>query len=98
MQAFSTLNEKDGSTLQAVRKHILASFEVGRQQTASFNNLTLKAIQKAVAVGDLEHSAKSRFNYKLSMAYKKKRDAEVARAHYGKGNFSKVCIRNFFCI
>jgi hypothetical protein len=90
IQTIYTLNEKDGSTLQAIRKHILSTYDLGRQQTASFNNLTLKAIQKAVAIGDLEHSHKSRFNYRLSAAYKKKRDAQIAKAHYGKAGMSKV--------
>lgn len=66
------LNERHGSSIQAIRKYIQINFELKKNlQTASFNSLTLKAISKAVAMNELE---KHKNSYKVSK-YEKDRIA-----------------------
>ena len=54
MQAVTKLNDqRNGSSIMAIRKYILQNFNM-HNQTASFQNLTLKAVNKAVAMNELE--------------------------------------------
>jgi len=86
LEAVSTLAaqdryvERDGCSLPAIRKFVAATYNLGKQQTASFNNLTIKAINRAIAVGDLEFNPKARHSYRLTMAYKRKREAKLRPA------------------
>lgn len=49
VEAVYIMAEKHGSSLQSIRKYIIANFPIKVQQTASFNALTLKAVNNAVA-------------------------------------------------
>lgn len=53
-EAVINLADRYGSSIQAIRKYVNSNFALKQQQTASFNNLTLKALNKAVAVDVLE--------------------------------------------
>lgn len=72
--------ERDGSSIQAIRKFIISTYNLGKQQTASFNNLTLKAITRATAIGDLEANPRARHSFRLTAACKRKRDAKLRPA------------------
>ena len=76
VDAVITLNEKEGSSLKAIRKYILSQYDV-KKQDASFNNLTLKAVNRAVASNELE---KCKHSFKLSTAEKDKRKEAEKRA------------------
>jgi hypothetical protein len=66
------LNDRHGSSIQAIRKYIQLNFVLKKNlQAASFNSLTLKAISKAVAMNELE---KHKSSYKVSK-YEKDRVA-----------------------
>lgn len=54
VEAVSGLADRHGSSIVAIRKYIQSNFQLQRQQTASFNSLTLKALQKCVALEILE--------------------------------------------
>jgi hypothetical protein len=54
IEAVASLGEKNGSSLQSIRKYIISSFCLKPQHMASFNALTLKAVNRAVAQGELE--------------------------------------------
>jgi hypothetical protein len=78
MEAVVNLNEREGSSLQAIRKYILQNYEGIRQhQTASFHNLTLKAVNKAVALNELE---KFKHSFRLSQAEKDRRKEAERKA------------------
>ena len=100
LEAVSTLAaqdryvERDGCSLQAIRKFLATTYNLGKQQTASFNNLTLKAINRATAVGDLEFHPKARHSYRLTLAYKRKREAKLRPAVF-KSATSSLKVR--FC-
>ncbi len=70
LEAVINLNEREGSSLQAIRKYILQHYDIRQHQTASFHNLTLKAVNKAVAVNELE---KFKHSFRLSQAEKDRR-------------------------
>ena len=70
VEAVANLDERLGSSLQAIRKYILANFLVRKQQAASFNSLTLKAASKAVELKELE---KIKNSYKLTFLEKERR-------------------------
>ena len=70
LEAVTKLNEKHGSSLNAIRKYILANLNVRQQQTASFNNLTLKAANRLVADTVLE---KQKHSFCISAAEKARR-------------------------
>jgi hypothetical protein len=55
VEAVTVLNDRVGSSIQAVRKYMINTFELKPQQTASFNNLTSKALANAVALGILDY-------------------------------------------
>jgi hypothetical protein len=76
IEAIGVLNEKEGSSLQAIRKYLLTNFDVqiGRQHSASFNSLTLKAVTRSLATGDLEQPSKVKRTYRLSATMRKKRE------------------------
>lgn len=76
LDAVISLNERDGSSLKAIRKHILFQYDI-KKQDASFNNLTLKAVNRAVASNELE---KFKHSFKLSTAEKEKRKEAEKRA------------------
>lgn len=63
VEAVSGLADRHGSSIVAIRKYIQSNFQLQRQQTASFNSLTLKALQKCVALEILEFDRRL---YKLS--------------------------------
>lgn len=63
--AVINLAERGGSSLKSIRKYISSNFTLKKQQTASFNALTLKAINKAVAESELERNKNS---FRLSNA------------------------------
>lgn len=77
VEAVYNLNEKGGSSLQAVRKYLRESFNVNKTQVASFNNLSLKAITKAVADQQLEMNGRL---YKVSVLEKERRKRLVVQA------------------
>ena len=52
------LGEKNGSSLQSIRKYMQQHFNMRRAQTASFNSLSLKAAVAAVGAGVLERIGK----------------------------------------
>jgi hypothetical protein len=70
VEAVLALNERHGSSLVAIRKYIQTNFPVKHCQTASFNNLTLKGVTKAVAGGELE---KIKHSFKISWQEKERR-------------------------
>ena len=76
MEAVLALNEKEGSSLKAIRKYILTQYDI-KKQDASFQTLTLKAVNKAVAINELE---KCKHSFKLSTAEKDRRKEEEKRA------------------
>lgn len=69
VDAVIALNDKEGSSLNAIRKHILTSYDI-KTQHASFNNLTLKAVNQAVAADILE---KVKHSFRLSAREKERR-------------------------
>lgn len=70
VEAVAKLAEKGGSSLQSIRKYVMQNYQLRKQQTASFNALTLKAINKAVAQNELERLKNT---FKLSQIEKDKR-------------------------
>ena len=70
VEAVLALNERQGSSLIAIRRYIQLTFPLKPQQIASFNSLTLKGVNKAVAVGELEQIKHS---YKVSWQEKERR-------------------------
>jgi len=70
VEAVLALNDRHGSSLVAIRKWIQANFTLKDQQTASFNALTLKGANKAVANGELD---KNKHSYKISEQEKNRR-------------------------
>jgi histone H1/5 len=70
IEAVIGLNEKDGSSLKAIRKFIQQNYEIRPNQMASFHNLTLKAVNKAVLTNELE---RLKHSFRLSAAEKEKR-------------------------
>ena len=70
VEAVVALNDRHGSSLPAIRKYILANFPLKAQQTASFHNLTLKGVNKAVAAQELERDKAS---YKVTWMEKDRR-------------------------
>lgn len=77
LEAVVAMNEKGGSSLNAIRKYILTHYNVGNKQTASFNSLTLKAVNRAVAANELE---KVKHSFKLSVEEKERRKEQERRA------------------
>lgn len=76
VEAVYRLAEKNGSSLQSIRKYILQNFPLKAQQTASFNALTLKAVNKAVAQNELERLKNT---FRLTSAEKEKRKLKEKR-------------------
>ncbi len=76
VEAVITLNEREGSSLKAIRKYILTQYDI-KKQDASFHNLTLKAVNKAVASNELE---RYKHSFKLSTAEKERRKEAEKRA------------------
>jgi hypothetical protein len=70
VEAVVSLNEKGGSSLPAIRKFISENFGIKKQEVASFNNLTMKALNKAVADQFLEAVGRS---YRISANEKERR-------------------------
>lgn len=77
LEAVVNLNEREGSSLQAIRKYIMQHYDIRQAQTASFHNLTLKAVNKAVALNELE---KFKHSFRLSQAEKDRRKEAEKRA------------------
>eukprot|EP01041_Mallomonas_annulata_P003345 gene3345-6619_t len=71
MEAVVNLDERGGSSLKAIRKYIQSNFILQKQQPASFNSLTLKAVTKVVSTGELERIKRNTF--RLSVAEKERR-------------------------
>jgi hypothetical protein len=75
-EAITVLADRHGSSIQAVRKYVTNHFPLKPQQAASFNSLTLKALNKAVALEVLEYDKRL---YRLSAKEKdRRRDKEKA--------------------
>jgi hypothetical protein len=74
MEAVIELNDKEGSSLNAIRKYINDHYDIRNQQKASFHNLTLKAVNKAVANNELE---RIKHSFKLSNAEKERRKEKL---------------------
>ena len=90
VEAVLALNERHGSSLVAIRKYIQTNFPVKHCQTASFNNLTLKGVTKAVAGGELE---KIKHSYKISWQEKERRrlrERQLVKKEKKK-EFKEVC-------
>lgn len=77
LEAVAVLNEKNGSSLNAIRKFILSTYNIGHKQAASFNNLTLKAANRAVANNELE---KVKHSFRLTVAERERRKEAERRA------------------
>lgn len=77
LDAVLHLNDKNGISLNAIRKYILANFNISHKQTASFHSLTLKAVNRAVAAGELE---KIKHSFRLSDAERERRTALERKA------------------
>lgn len=76
VEAVERLADRNGSSIAAIRKYVQQNLlNSSKQQTASFNNLTLKALQNAVALNVLELVGRS---YRIS-ANEKERRKEAAR-------------------
>lgn len=88
LEAVINLNEKEGSSLNAVRKYILAHYNIQKQQVASFNNLTLKAVNKAVASNELE---KIKHSFRLT-ASERERRKEFDKRMNAANEFDLVCL------
>jgi hypothetical protein len=71
VEAIADLEQKTGVSLQAIRKYVTMNFNLKKQQTASFNNLTLKAVNKAIALQLVEKT--NGLSFKLSSSEKEKR-------------------------
>ena len=70
VEAVASLDDKVGSSLQAIRKYMQNNFLV-KKSVASFNNLSMKAILKAVDDNQLEAVHKN--CYKLTVVEKDRR-------------------------
>lgn len=67
LDAIQSLRDKNGSSLQAVRKWIATTYpDTQNKQKASFNQLTLKGITKLVAEGSVE---KNKSSFRLSRQF-----------------------------
>lgn len=73
------LGERHGSSLAAIRKYITATYPLKQQQTASFNSLTLKGVQKALALKELDQIKHS---FKVSDQEKNRRKEREKKANY----------------
>lgn len=83
-EAVINLADRHGSSLPAIRKYVMANFELKAQQIASFNALTLKAVNKAVAMDELERV--KGHSFRLSQSEKdrrKEREKHALRHIYG---------------
>jgi hypothetical protein len=86
VEAVSGLADRHGSSIVAIRKYIQSNFQLQRQQTASFNSLTLKALQKCVALEILEFDRRL---YRLSdkeKSARKERDRMLRAAQLSNDN------------
>jgi hypothetical protein len=77
VEAVIRLNDKNGSSLNAIRKHILTQYNIGHKQTASFNSLTLKAVNRAVASNELE---KIKHSFRLTQDERDRRKESERKA------------------
>ena len=99
IEAVVNLADRYGSSIQAVRKYVTSNFPLKQQQTASFNSLTLKALNKAVALDVLEYDKRL---YRLS-SNEKERRKEKDRALKAAANaqsreaLNMVCALTFLC-
>ena len=78
VEAVLNLNDRHGSSLVAIRKYIQSNFPLKDQQTASFNALTLKGVNKAVASGELE---KVKHSFKVTWQEKERRKNKGRQLH-----------------
>jgi hypothetical protein len=78
-EAVYRLDDRIGSSLVAIRKYVFSTFDVKKQQMASFNSLTLKAVNKAVATGELE-KVKNSHSFRLSPAARQSRREKELKA------------------
>lgn len=88
LEAVINLNEKEGSSLNAIRKYINTHYNIQKQQVASFNNLTLKAVNKAVASNELE---KIKHSFRLTAAERERRK-EFDKRMNAANEFDLVCL------
>ena len=91
LDAILSLGERGGSSLTSIRRQVLESHpETQKKQTASFNTLTMKALNALVADGKLErekHTYKPSASYLRSVARKGGEVGSEARSG-GEGEFS----------
>ena len=73
LEAVVNIDERGGSSLKAIRKYIQNNFALQKQQTASFNSLTLKALTKAVANNEIERVKRNTFRLTSSEKDRRKR-------------------------
>ncbi len=93
VEAVVFLNDRHGSTLSSIRKYITANYELKKQQAASFNNLTMKALNKAVALDELERINVSTFRLSKSELDRRK---EREKKSY-KAMFNAIEVRTPVC-
>jgi len=93
IEAVINLADRYGSSIQAIRKYVTSNFALKQQQTASFNSLTLKALNKAVAVDVLEYDKRL---YRLSNNEKERRK-EKERALKAAANAQSREALNMVC-
>lgn len=71
MEAVIALDDsKNGTSLSAIRKYIITNYGLTKRHVASFNNLTLKAVNKCVAANELE---KIKHSFRLTPEEREKR-------------------------
>eukprot|EP01038_Epipyxis_sp_PR26KG_P004667 gene4667-6556_t len=78
LESIIDMNEKSGSSLQSIRKYLQTVFNMRNQQVASFNSLTMKAINKLIATGEIEKVVGTRA-FRLTPAEKDRRKKEMER-------------------
>lgn len=81
VEAVANLADRHGTSLNAIRKYVQANYELKKQQAASFNALTLKAVNKAVAMNELERVKQNTF--RLSNAERERRKERERRLQGG---------------
>lgn len=93
VEAVINMAERHGSTLNAIRKYVQANYELKKQQAASFNALTLKALNKAVAMDELERVKQNTF--RLSNSERERRKEREKREQQKAFSFADV--RSMLC-
>ncbi len=74
IESIYALSDKNGSSIQSIKKYMQQNLSQHGHQPASFNSLTKKAIDQAIAIGRIEKIKKN--VYRISQTEKDKRKYE----------------------